>query len=94
METVHEIHRFGKSHKKNNKFVDSDRILIIFQDEQTVLQGNESKSYETQLNNLVENFRAAQIFVMLASPNLRNIAVCNTHIEAVAKDIDFSSFQF
>ncbi len=87
METIHEIYNFAKSHKTEDGFEESDDILIIFQDEQTTLQGNESKSYEVQLNNLLENFRAAQIFVFLASPNLKRIAVCNTYIEAIAKDM-------
>ncbi|MCY3412694.1 MAG: hypothetical protein INQ03_13735 [Candidatus Heimdallarchaeota archaeon] len=89
VDTIHKISEYGKSlQNSEGRFVKTDRILIIFQDEQTKLQGNESKSYETQLNNLLENFRAMQIFVFLASPNIKKIAVCNTYIEAIAKDID------
>ena len=86
--TIHEIAEFGKDHINDDEYVGSERRLIIFQDEQSSLQGPESRAYEIQLNTLLERFRAAQIFVILVSPNLRKFSVCNTFIEAVAKDPD------
>lgn len=90
-DSIHEISQFGIDHivtdsKGNERIKMSNRRLIVFQDEQSNLQGPESRSYEKQLNTLLERFRAAQVFVILCAPNLRAFSVCNTYIEAIAKD--------
>ncbi len=61
-------------------------ILVLIQDEQNEMQGSESRAYQKQIDNLLKTFRAAQIFVLLASPDDIPLSVCNTKIEAIAKD--------
>jgi len=79
-ETIHKI----QQHFKNRK---AGEILILLQDEQNNLSGSESRSYQTQIDNLLKTFRAAQVFVLLASPDDIELSVCNMKIEAIAKDL-------
>ncbi len=78
-DTIHQIQQHFKDRKDGE-------ILIIIQDEQNSLSGSESRSYQTQIDNLLKTFRAAQVFVLLASPDDVELSVCNLKIEAIAKD--------